>query len=153
MPLVGTSVQRAEDTRLLTGRGRFVADVVLPEMLHAAFLRSPHPHARITRVDASAARAVPGVVAVFTGAEMLALTNPMQIQGGPQGFKTPVYHPLATDTVRFVGDPVALVVAESRYAAEDGCDAIAVDYTPLPAVSTMQQALAPGCPLLFEELG
>src|SRR6266851_1262742 len=113
---IGTSIQRVEDNRILTGRGRYVDDVNLPGMLHAAFLRSPHPHARINNVDVSAARAMPGVVAVLTGADMQRLTNPASVQTLP-GFRSPHFLSLATDTVRFVGDPVALIVAESRYLA------------------------------------
>jgi len=153
MPLVGSSMQRVEDARLLTGRGRFVNDVMLPGLLHAAFVRSPHPHARIVRVDTSQARAVPGVVAVLTADDLAALCNPMQLQAAPEGFKNPVFHPLASDKVRLVGDPVVLVVADSRYAAEDGCDAVVVEYEPLAAISTIDQGLDSSLPPLFDELG
>src|SRR5262245_11935564 len=101
MRLIGTSIQRVEDARVLTGRGRYIDDLVLPGMLHAAFLRSPHAHARITRIDTAAARQVPGVVAVYVGSDMQALTNPMKIGMFP-GYKSPTFYPLATDTVRFV---------------------------------------------------
>ena len=151
--LVGTRHLRVEDTRMLTGSTDDVNDVSLPGMLHAAFLRSPHPHATITGIDTSRARAVPGVVAVYTSVELRTFTNPMKLLGGPQGFKTPVYFPLAVDKVRYVGDPVALVIAETRAIAEDACEAIAVSYSPLQAVSTLEQALDPTGPPVFEELG
>ena len=136
---VGASVRRAEDPRILTGAGRYVDDIVLPGMLHAAFLRSTYAHARITGVDASAARALPGVVAVYTGDEVRSMTQPI-VPGTAvgmhlmPGLKTPTFFALATDKVRFVGDPVALVVAESRYVAEDAIDLIDVEYDPLPPV-------------------
>src|SRR6202047_4707113 len=108
MRTIGTSIQRVEDARILTGRGRYVDDVNLPGMLHATFLRSPHPHAKITRIDVQAAQSLPGVIAVLTGADLQRLTNPMTIQMLP-GYHSPKFFPLATDTVRFVGDPVAIV--------------------------------------------
>jgi carbon-monoxide dehydrogenase large subunit len=152
MRTIGTSIQRVEDARILTGRGRYVDDVTLPGMLHAAFVRSPHAHARIKSLDASAARAMPGVTAVLTGADMQRLTNPMSIQMLP-GYKGPQFFPLATDMVRFVGDPVAIVVAENRYLAEDARDTIEVDYEPLTPVVTLEHALDPSRPAVFEELG
>jgi aerobic carbon-monoxide dehydrogenase large subunit len=152
-PLVGTPQLRVEDTRILTGRTRYINDVSLPGMLYAAFLRSPHPHATIVKIDTRRAGALPGVVAVYTSAEIRTFTNPMQLSGGPQGFKTPVYFPLAADKVRYVGDPVALVIAESRAVAEDACEAIDVTYVPLVAVSTLDQALDPTRPPVFDELG
>ena len=136
MRMIGTSIQRVEDDRVLTGRGRYVDDVVLPGMLHAAFLRSPHPHARSGRIDTTAASAMPGVVSILTGTDMQRLSNPMTIQMLP-GYKSPAFFGLATDTVRFVGDPVAIVIAESRYVAEDARDALEVDYEPLTAVATI----------------
>jgi carbon-monoxide dehydrogenase large subunit len=152
MRITGTSIQRVEDARVLTGRGRYVDDVVLPGMLHAAFVRSPYPHARLTSIDVAAARAMPGVVAVLTGADLQQLTNPMTIQMLP-GYRSPVFYPLATDRVRFVGDPVAVVIAESRYLAEDARDEVQVDYEPLQAVVTIEQALEPSGPALFDEVG
>src|SRR5207237_5963375 len=98
MRTIGTSIQRVEDNRVLTGRGRYVDDVSLPRMLHAAFLRSPHPHARITNVDVSAATSMSGVVAVLTGADMQRLSNPLTVQMLP-GYRSPQFLPLATDTV------------------------------------------------------
>src|ERR1039458_1789483 len=122
--LIGASVRRVEDPRLLTGCGSFVDDVTLPGQLEAAFVRSPHPHARIRAIDTAGARALPGVVAVITGDQLAAAgVNPMQ-QQGPAGLRTPQFFPLARDKVRCVGDPVALVVAVSRARAEDGADRV-----------------------------
>jgi aerobic carbon-monoxide dehydrogenase large subunit len=152
----GASIKRSEDPRILTGAGRYVDDVKLPGMLHAAFVRSPLAHARVLSVDVSAARALPGVVAAFTGAELEAMTVPqpdalMALLGwaGP----TPEYTLLATDKVRFVGDPVAIVIAESRYLAEDGCELVEVEYDDLPPVANAAFALDPGSPPLFANLG
>jgi len=152
MRLIGTSIQRVEDARVLTGRGRFIDDLTLPGMLHAAFLRSPHPHARITRINLSAARQAPGVVAVYDGSDLKTMSKPMKI-GMLPGYKSPEFFPLATDTVRFVGDPVAIVIADSRYAAEDARDLIEVDYEPLTAIATIAQALDSSRAVLFEDIG
>jgi carbon-monoxide dehydrogenase large subunit len=150
--LIGTSVRRVEDPRLLSGQGRFVDDVTVPGMLHAAFLRSDQPHARIRSIDTTAASAVTGVAGVFTGDDIAGLVAPMQ-QVGPPGLRTPAFYPLAVGKVRYVGDLVAVVVANSRYVAEDACDLIEVDYEPLPPVPDAATAMAGGAPLLYEELG
>ena len=152
----GTSVKRSEDPRILAGAGRYIDDVKLPGMLHAAFVRSPLAHGRVLAVDASAARALPGVVAVFTGADLAEMTIPgpdplLAMMGG--GGPMPEYSLLATDKVRFVGDPVAVVVAESRYLAEDGCELVEVDYEDLPAVVSAAAALDAGSPAVFANLG
>jgi len=152
----GASIKRSEDPRILTGRGRYVDDLKLPGMLHAAFVRSPLAHGRVLSVDASVARELPGVVLVLTGADLEAVTIPGQdplfaMMGG--GGPAPEYSLLATDKVRFVGDPVAIVVAESRYLAEDGCDLVEVDYEDLPPVASAAAALDPGSPPLFANLG
>ena len=152
----GASIKRSEDPRILTGGGRYVDDVKLPGMLHAAFVRSPLPHARVLAVDVSAALALPGVAGVFTGADIEAITVP-----GPDALMTlmgatgpaPEFTLLATDKVRFVGDPVAVVIAESRYVAEDGCDLVEVDYEDLPPVASAVVALDAGSPPLFANLG
>ncbi len=130
----GGRVHRVEDSRLLTGRGLYVDDVALPGMVHACFVRSPYPRARIIRVGTADAVALPGVIAVFTADEL----NPgvheqWHTLFGPGGPETP-RPPLAEAEVRFVGDPVALVVAESRYIAEDACELVEVDYEPLTPV-------------------
>src|SRR5271166_637345 len=152
----GASIKRSEDPRILTGAGRYVDDIKLPGMLHAAFVRSPLAHARVLSVDVLAARALPGVAAVLTGADLEAMTVPgpdalMALMGwaGP----TPEFSLLATDKVRFVGDPVAVVIAESRYLAEDGCELVEVDYADLPAVASAASALDPGSVPVFADLG
>jgi carbon-monoxide dehydrogenase large subunit len=152
----GASIKRSEDPRILTGAGRYVADIKLPGMLHAAFVRSPLAHGRVLAVDVSAARALPGIVAVFTGADLEAMTVPgpdplLAMMGG--GGPMPEYTLLATDKVRFMGDPLAVVVAESRALAEDGCELVDVDYADLPPVVTAAFALDAGSPPLFANLG
>ncbi|MGC1757676.1 MAG: molybdopterin cofactor-binding domain-containing protein, partial [Trebonia sp.] len=152
----GASIKRSEDPRILTGRGRYVDDLKLPGMLHAAFVRSPLAHGRVLAVDVSAAQALPGVVLVLTGADLEAVTvpgqDPLFAMMGGDGPK-PEYTLLATDKVRFVGDPVVIVVAESRYLAEDGCDLVEVDYEDLPPVVSAAVALDAGSPRLFDNLG
>ena len=150
----GSSVKRSEDPRILTGTGHYIDDVRLPGMLHAAFVRSPLAHARITHLDVSAARELPGVVAVLTGAELEAMIVPGPGNAGifSGDLPLPAFTQLATDKVRFVGDPVVLVVAENRYIAEDACELVDVEYEELPAVMTEQQALDPNSPPIFEDL-
>ena len=138
---VGARVKRVEDPRLLTGAGCYVDDIVVPDMLHAAFARSPHPHALIQSIDADAARRLPGVVGVFTGADIAKLTNPFVGLLPLPSLYNPVHYALATDRVRLVGDPVAMVVATSRCVAEDAAELVAVDYEPLEAIATIDQAL------------
>ena len=152
----GASIKRSEDPRILTGGGRYVDDIKLPGMLHAAFVRSPLPHARVAAVDVTAAQALPGVVAVLTGADLAAITIPgpdplLAMMGG--GGPMPEYSLLATDKVRFVGDPVAVVIADSRYLAEDGCDLVEVSYEDLPPVASAAVALDAGSTPLFANLG
>jgi carbon-monoxide dehydrogenase large subunit len=152
----GSSIKRSEDPRILTGSGRYVDDIKLPGMLHAAFVRSPLAHARVVSVDASAARELPGVVAVFTGEDMAAITvdapDPLLALFSPGG-PTPEFSLLATDKVRLVGDPVAVVIAESRYLAEDGCELVEVEYDDLTPVVNAAFALDPASPPLFDNLG
>jgi len=150
---VGSSVTRVEDQRLLTGKGSFIADMTLPGMLHAAFLRSPMPHARINSIDVSAARRLPGVYTVVTGEEMKARTNPLLNFAMFDGLYIPHYWALATDRVRMVGDPVALVLATSRHVAEDALELIEVDYEPLEAVATIEQALEPSRTTVWDKAG
>ncbi len=149
---VGASVKRVEDPRFLTGQGRYVDDLKFPNMAHAAFLRSPYSHARIT-VDASEARALPGVVAVFTAADLVGVVNPIQIDASLPGAKSLPHTALTSDKVRFVGDPIAMVVADSRYIAEDAIDLIQVDFDPLPPVPSLDVALDPASAPLYEEVG
>ena len=139
---IGAPILRREDVRFVTGQGQYLDDIRLPGMLHAAILRSPHAHARIQGIDASAALALDGVVAVFTYADMadLAKTIPMRVFPLP-GLDDYLQTPLSADTVRHAGEAVAVVVAESRYLAEDALDVIEVDYEPLPAVTDITDAL------------
>jgi aerobic carbon-monoxide dehydrogenase large subunit len=138
---VGSSVTRKEDRRLLTGKGNYIADVVVENMVHAAFLRSPHPHAEIVRVDTDEARHSPGVMAIYTGTQMQGLTNPFVNLGMLPGLYSPPFWPLSVDRVRMVGDPVALVLALSRAEAEDALALIDVQYRVLSPVGTMGTAL------------
>jgi carbon-monoxide dehydrogenase large subunit len=153
MRYVGEPVPRVEDTRLLTGRGRFIDDLQLPNMLHAAFVRSPFAHARLRSIDLSAALASPGVAAAITGDDMRALSEPVTSAVIPGGPGWPSFYPLATDKVRFVGDPVIMVIADSRYQAEDACELLDIDYEPLPAITGYQDAIDPDRPPLFEDSG
>ncbi len=147
--LFGASIKRREDPRLITGRGVFTDDVRLPGQLHAAFVRSPHAHARVRRVDASRARAVPGVVAVYTGADLAAGgVNPLPCGWLLPDLKIPEYRGIATERVHFVGHAVAVVLGESPYAARDGADLVVVDYEVLPAVTEADRAVQPGAPEL-----
>ncbi|MFD4527354.1 xanthine dehydrogenase family protein molybdopterin-binding subunit [Streptomyces sp. NPDC058470] len=149
--LVGTSVARREDPRLLSGRGRFVDDIALPGMLHAQFVRSTVAHGEIASVDLSAVREVPGVVAAFT-ADDLELGDITAQLGRPLTEFVPTAMPvLARDKVRYVGEPLAIVVARDAYAVEDGLEAARVTYTTLPPVVSEEVALAPGAPLVHAE--
>jgi carbon-monoxide dehydrogenase large subunit len=155
---IGQPVRRYEDLRLITGQGRYTDDITLPRMTHAFVLRSPMAHARITRVDAKAARNMPGVLLVLTGEDVQAdglgdvpCTAPLTSRDGRPRHDTP--RPvLAIDRVRHVGQPVALVVAETLAAARDAAEAIEVDYDPLPAVTEAADAIKPGAPQLFEHI-
>jgi len=149
--LVGARVMRREDPRLITGKATYCDDVKLPGLVFMAVLRSPYAHARIRRFDASEARALPGVIAVMTGAEIKDLSGPVPI-GGPQpGQKDTVRWALAGETVHHVGDPVAAVLATDRYLARDAVDLIEVDYEQLPAVVDVEKAFAAGAPRVHEE--
>jgi carbon-monoxide dehydrogenase large subunit len=149
----GASVQRVEDRRILTGRGRYVDDLRATGMLHAAFFRSPLPHGVIRSIDVSVARAMPGVHAVFTGADLAAAgVGRLQIGIDVPGASRPSFEVLTSDKVRMVGDPLALVVAESRYLAEDALQHVLLDVDPLPAVTTPDDALAPDAPVVLDGL-
>src|ERR1700682_1815079 len=143
---VGESIKRKEDGRFLHGKWTYLDDIVLPDMLHMAILRSPHAHARIKSVDTAAASAVPGVVAVVTG-ELMAqhgLAWMPTLSGDTQAV-------LATDKVRFQGQEVAAVVASSKYIAEDAVGLIEVEYEILPPVTSPQKAMAADAPLIRDE--
>jgi len=139
-------VHRTEDYRLLTGYGRFIDDIELPGALHACFVRSPHAHARIVSIDASAAREMPGVVAIVTGHELAQWTKPLRMAPPIEGVLPVEMESMPTQIVRFQGDPVACVVATDRYLAEDAAEQVFVDYDALPAVTDMWQAFEPGAP-------
>jgi carbon-monoxide dehydrogenase large subunit len=152
----GKDVRRIEDPALLRGEGRFTDDLTRAGQTHLVFLRSPHAHAVIKSVDAVDARAVPGVLAVYTGADLLAAgvkpigpAVPFPRPDGKPGASAP-RHPLATDRVRYVGEAVAAIVAESREAAMNGAEAVFVDYDDLPSVADPLQAIAPGAPVLCD---
>jgi carbon-monoxide dehydrogenase large subunit len=146
---VGQSLKRREDPELLTGRGTYIGDVVRPGMLHAAFLRSPYPHAAIRAIDAARARAMPGVRAVLTGADLPADLGPQPCTHNFDQRDTP-YYALARDRARYAGEAVAVVVADSPHLAEDARDEIDVDWEPLPSVGDVERALADGAPRLYD---
>ena len=161
---VGTPVRRREDPRLVTGAGCYTDDVALPGQAHASMVRSPHAHARIVRIDTAPALATPGVLAVLTGADLVAdglnpmshrplPTNPHEVplkspDGSPFFVSDPL--PLPVDRVRFVGEPVAMVVAETALAARDGADLVSVEWEPLTAVVTATDATAAGAPAVWD---
>jgi carbon-monoxide dehydrogenase large subunit len=144
--ILGTSPLRVEDERLLRGLGRFTDDIAVAGALHAVFLRSPHGHARIARIDADAARAMQGVVGVWTGAGICALATTLRMAPPIPGLEPVDVPPFPVDRVRFVGDLVAVVVAETRLAALDAAEAIVVDYETLPAVTSMDAAMRADLP-------
>jgi carbon-monoxide dehydrogenase large subunit len=150
--LVGKAIKRREDPRLITGAGSFLDDVKLPGMAHAAVLRSPYAHARIRGIDVSRAREMPGVLGVFTGEDVKDDIQPLPCAWQAGKVRNNVNTPrvLAIDKVMHVGDPVAVVVAESRYQAEDALDAIEVDYEELPVVVDAKKATEPGAPQLHD---
>jgi carbon-monoxide dehydrogenase large subunit len=151
---VGQSVRRVEDPRLLAGQGRYVDDLRLPRMVSAAFVQSPHAHARLRRVDVSRAAALPGVVAVLTGEEAARRCRPWRgILTDYVGMKTPLQYPLAVGKVRYVGEPVVAVAAADRYVAEDACDLVEVEYEPLPAVVDPEAAMQSGAAVIDKEVG
>jgi carbon-monoxide dehydrogenase large subunit len=150
---IGVSVPRLEDRRLLRGEARFVDDVTVPDMAVMAILRSPHAHARITAIDLTEVRRFAGVVDAFSAADLGQNLPLIPLRLTPyKDFERFLQHPIAVDKVRFVGEPVAVVVAENRYIAEDALSLIAVDYDILPAVTTRDQAAA-GDVLVHEAAG
>ncbi len=158
----GAAVRRREDPRFLRGEARYVDDVKLPGLLHAAFLRSPHAHALIRSIRTDAAAALPGVVRVFTFADLERWMKPLPLFGAvPPGLAAAIrfdlrqapQYPLCRDRARHVGEIVAMVVATSRARAEDAVERIEVDWEPLPPVADMEAAAAPGAPLVHPEWG
>jgi carbon-monoxide dehydrogenase large subunit len=150
---IGRAVRRSEDPKLLTGRGRYVDDVTEPRLAHVAFVRSPVASARISAIDASAAREMPEVLGVFTAADLAAHCSGWRGLLAWPGMVAGEQTALATGRVRHVGEPVVLVVAASRALAEDAADLVVVDYEELPAVLDPVAALEPGSPLVHDELG
>jgi carbon-monoxide dehydrogenase large subunit len=148
---IGASIRRKEDTRLLTGHGHFVDDIDLPGMLHMAVYRAPHAHARLRSLDLSGARASDGVVAAWSYDDIAALARPFPMFLSHPSLKAKMYQALVQDTVRHVGEPVAVVAAADRYLAEDALAGIVVDYEPLPVVANLEQAMAPGAPLVYDD--
>src|SRR5437588_10445452 len=159
---VGQSFPRREDKRLLSGNGRYIDDLVLPRMLHVAFVRSPVAHARIRSINLSRVRAASGVALAITAADLKRELPPVADHRIPMPSKwrmavkhkiTNPRQPLLADKIRYVGEPIAAVVAESRYTAEDAIELAAVDLEPLPAVVDAEAALLPDAPLVHDELG
>ena len=150
--LFGASIKRREDPRLITGKGQFVDDVRLPGTLHAAFVRSPHAHARIRSIDAGAAKKLKGVVAVYTGKELVASgVKPIPVGWLIPNMKVPAHHPLAVDRARYMGDAVAVVIADSPYVARDAAELVEVDYEPLPVVADPAKAVQRGASAVHDE--
>ena len=145
---IGDKIRRRETERFIRGNGTFVDDVPLPGTLYIAFVRSPYAHARLTGIDTEPALSIPGVVAVVTGKDLQ--TQLAEVRGGPT--RNIKIYPLAMGKVRYVGEPIAAVVAETRYQAEDGTEAVVVDYEPLPAVVDPEKAISESSPKLFDEL-
>ena len=153
----GQRIRRNEDPALLTGQALFVDDVQLPGMLHAAFKRSDYAHARILDIDTSMAEEIEGVVAIYTAADMGDYWQHGPLLVSPPPIKDIEFHerthvPLVKDKIRHVGEPIAIVIAESRYIAEDAAELIFVDVEPLPAVVDIEKALAPDAPLVHDDL-
>jgi 2-furoyl-CoA dehydrogenase large subunit len=146
---VGKGMKRKEDLRLLTGRGCFMDDIRLPNMKYAAILRSPYPHAWIKGMDISQALKVSGVRGVLTGEDVAAMSQPFPV-GVPI---PPKYYSCAVDKVRYVGEPVAVVVADNRYIAEDALDMIEIEYEPLPVVMDIEEAAEADAPILHDNIG
>jgi aerobic carbon-monoxide dehydrogenase large subunit len=151
---IGRSMRRKEDPRLITGRGRYVDDIVLPGTVYAAIVRSSEAHARIVSVDSSEALARPGVLAAASASD-LEILRPLPMIWNPPGvtMRTPEHWPLARGAVKHVGDPVAVVVGEGRYAVTDAAEGVVVEYEPLLAVVDPEAALKDGSPLVHEHLG
>ncbi|MBI3061294.1 MAG: xanthine dehydrogenase family protein molybdopterin-binding subunit, partial [Deltaproteobacteria bacterium] len=151
---IGRTARSKEGPRHVSGRGHFTDDFTLPGMLHAVILRSPHAHARIVKVDATAARQTPGVFAVITPAEIQQKSRPFKPGRYAAGLKKTIpEYATAIDKARYVGEPIGALAARSRGAAEDALELIGVEYDPLPAVVDTAEAVRPSSALLFDELG
>jgi len=152
---VGQPVPRMEDPKLVRGEGRYTDDINLPRQAYAVLVRSRHAHGVIRKIDTTAARAMPGVLAIYTGADLTgygpikcAVTFPNR---DGSAMRKPLRHALPTDKVRFVGDPIACVLAETPTQARDAAEAVAADINPLPAVTKMDEAVKPGAPLIYDD--
>jgi CO/xanthine dehydrogenase Mo-binding subunit len=151
---IGRSVPRPNLARLTQGRGQYVSDVVLPRMVHVAFVRSPHAHARIKRIDTDAARKAPSVIAVVTGPELAKVITPwVGVLTHLKGIKSAPQHAIAVERACWQGEAVCAVVAKSRAEAEDACALVEVDYEVLPPVTDAETALEPDTPVIHPELG
>ncbi len=150
---IGARVRRVEDPRLLTGVAQFTADRQVPGALHIAFRRSEHAHARIAAIDTKAAAAMPGVAAVFSAAELEGIVGPVRATSRMADYHATDNYPLAYGKVRYVGEPVAAVLADSRYLAEDAAERIEIDYEPLTPLVDPEAATAPDATLLHDEAG
>src|SRR5918912_3426027 len=153
--LIGASIKRREDPELVTGTGNFVDDQPRTGLVHMYVVRSTQPHARIAGIDTVRAKEADGVVAILTGKELrpeFQAPLPVTVTFVPEK-KFPDQYPIATDKVRYVGEPVAIVLATSRAAAEDAAERIDIRYEPLPAVVDVEKAIAPGAAVLHESLG
>ncbi|MCA6106213.1 xanthine dehydrogenase family protein molybdopterin-binding subunit [Bradyrhizobium cenepequi] len=151
---IGQSVPRPNLDRLLQGRGQYVSDLVLPRMVHVAFVRSPHAHARISAINTEAAKAMPGVVAVVTGRELAGVVTPwVGVLSHLKGLKSAPQHAMAIDRVCWQGEAVVAVLASSRALAEDAAEAVEISYEELPAVTDMRSALDPATPVIHPDLG
>ena len=154
---VGQPVTRLEDTRLLKGKGRYQDDTNLPGQLHVVFLRSPHAHAKIRAIDTSAAVAAPGVQAVYTGADYAAdgLAMPKAAMPRKKADGSPMFAPqrpaLVVDRARYIGDPIAMIIAETLAQAKDAAELVEIDYEPLPSVTSTADAARPDAPRVWDE--
>ena len=151
-PPIGDRVRRKETQRFVTGTGRFVDDLLPPGTLHAAFVRSSCAHARIKAIDVEAVRSMPGVRAMFTGQDITQKIKPLRV-GGSSLLRPVKLYPLAVGKVRYFGEPVAVVVADNRYLAEDAVEAVFVDYELLPVVIDPEAAMEPGAACVHKEVG
>lgn len=152
---VGRPIKRKEDLRLIRGRGQYLADIKLPGMVHAFFVRSKHAHARLKSVDVSRALSVPGVVAAYSGADLLKLGMrelliPELVNELPGTLRLPSSWPLAFDKVVFHGEPIAVILAETKYVLEDAAELVVIDYEPLPVITSVEQAMADDSPRVYE---
>ena len=151
---VGTSTRSKEAPRHVVGRGRYVDDLVLPRMLHAVIVRSPYGHARILSVQAGKAERQPGVAAVITPDEVKRISQPFKPGRYAAGLRVPIpEYASAIEKVRYVGEPVAMIAADTRPRAEDALESIEVEYERLPAVTSIEAAAGSSAPILYEELG